>query len=155
MPNGYYLEIFGRRNNLHNGWVTIGNEIWVNSSLLTVELKALIYYSLNRSLSLNSCSLWRNHWLIYCAEPCSCGLCKKLIFLSLVKLLNFKHRSFFITVYLPIIHNINQSLIILNHLLHLPNVLKWQLLEFFHFIWFSIKNQKFLIFFNMSLDFVL
>jgi mRNA (2'-O-methyladenosine-N6-)-methyltransferase len=27
MPNGNYLEIFGRRNNLHNGWVTIGNEI--------------------------------------------------------------------------------------------------------------------------------
>jgi len=27
IPNGYYLEIFGRRNNLHNGWVTIGNEI--------------------------------------------------------------------------------------------------------------------------------
>ena len=26
-PNGYYLEIFGRRNNLHNGWVTIGNEL--------------------------------------------------------------------------------------------------------------------------------
>ena len=26
-PNGYYLEIFGRRNNLHDGWVTIGNEI--------------------------------------------------------------------------------------------------------------------------------
>lgn len=28
-PNGFYLEIFGRRNNLHDGWVTIGNEIWV------------------------------------------------------------------------------------------------------------------------------
>ena len=27
VPNGYYMEIFGRRNNLHNGWVTIGNEI--------------------------------------------------------------------------------------------------------------------------------
>lgn len=27
VPNGYYLEIFGRRNNLHNGWITIGNEI--------------------------------------------------------------------------------------------------------------------------------
>lgn len=27
VPNGFYLEIFGRRNNLHNGWVTIGNEI--------------------------------------------------------------------------------------------------------------------------------
>ena len=27
VPNGYYLEIFGRRNNLHNGWVTIGNEL--------------------------------------------------------------------------------------------------------------------------------
>lgn len=27
MPNGYYLEIFGRRNNLQNGWVTIGNEL--------------------------------------------------------------------------------------------------------------------------------
>jgi len=26
-PQGHYLEIFGRRNNLHNGWVTIGNEI--------------------------------------------------------------------------------------------------------------------------------
>ena len=24
---GYYLEIFGRRNNLRNKWVTIGNEI--------------------------------------------------------------------------------------------------------------------------------
>jgi len=27
VPNGYYMEIFGRRNNLHNGWVTIGNEL--------------------------------------------------------------------------------------------------------------------------------
>ena len=27
VPNGCYLEIFGRRNNLHNGWVTIGNEL--------------------------------------------------------------------------------------------------------------------------------
>jgi len=27
IPNGYYLEIFGRRNNLRNGWVTIGNEL--------------------------------------------------------------------------------------------------------------------------------
>jgi len=27
VPNGYYLEIFGRRNNLHNGWCTIGNEL--------------------------------------------------------------------------------------------------------------------------------
>ena len=27
IPNGHYLEIFGRRNNLHNGWVTIGNEL--------------------------------------------------------------------------------------------------------------------------------
>ena len=27
VPNGYYLEIFGRRNNLHDGWVTIGNEL--------------------------------------------------------------------------------------------------------------------------------
>lgn len=26
-PNGFYLEIFGRRNNLHNGWVTVGNEL--------------------------------------------------------------------------------------------------------------------------------
>jgi mRNA (2'-O-methyladenosine-N6-)-methyltransferase len=25
VPNGYYLEIFGRRNNLRNRWVTIGN----------------------------------------------------------------------------------------------------------------------------------
>lgn len=24
---GYYLEIFGRRNNLRDGWVTIGNEL--------------------------------------------------------------------------------------------------------------------------------
>jgi mRNA (2'-O-methyladenosine-N6-)-methyltransferase len=27
IPNGHYLEIFGRRNNLRNYWVTIGNEI--------------------------------------------------------------------------------------------------------------------------------
>jgi mRNA (2'-O-methyladenosine-N6-)-methyltransferase len=27
VPNGYYLEIFGRRNNLRDYWVTIGNEI--------------------------------------------------------------------------------------------------------------------------------
>ena len=27
VPNGYYLEIFGRRNNLHDGWVTVGNEL--------------------------------------------------------------------------------------------------------------------------------
>ena len=26
-PNGNYLEIFGRRNNLRDGWVTIGNEL--------------------------------------------------------------------------------------------------------------------------------
>jgi len=27
VPQGYYLEIFGRRNNLRNKWVTIGNEL--------------------------------------------------------------------------------------------------------------------------------
>lgn len=27
VPNGYYLELFGRRNNLREYWVTIGNEI--------------------------------------------------------------------------------------------------------------------------------
>jgi len=27
VPNGSYLEIFGRRNNLRNGWVTVGNEL--------------------------------------------------------------------------------------------------------------------------------
>ncbi|CAG9319545.1 unnamed protein product [Blepharisma stoltei] len=27
VPNGSYLEIFGRRNNLRAGWITIGNEI--------------------------------------------------------------------------------------------------------------------------------
>ena len=27
VPNGNYLEIFGRRNNLRDKWVTIGNEI--------------------------------------------------------------------------------------------------------------------------------
>jgi mRNA (2'-O-methyladenosine-N6-)-methyltransferase len=27
VPGGSYLEIFGRRNNLRDGWVTIGNEL--------------------------------------------------------------------------------------------------------------------------------
>lgn len=27
VPHGCYLEIFGRRNNLRNGWITIGNEL--------------------------------------------------------------------------------------------------------------------------------
>ena len=27
VPNGNYLEIFGRRNNLNENWVTIGNEL--------------------------------------------------------------------------------------------------------------------------------
>ena len=27
IPNGHYLELFGRRNNLRNFWVTIGNEL--------------------------------------------------------------------------------------------------------------------------------
>jgi mRNA (2'-O-methyladenosine-N6-)-methyltransferase len=27
VPNGFYLEVFGRRNNLRNNWVTIGNEL--------------------------------------------------------------------------------------------------------------------------------
>ena len=27
VPNGYYIEIFARRNNLHNGWVSVGNEL--------------------------------------------------------------------------------------------------------------------------------
>lgn len=27
VPNGRYLEIFGRKNNLRNFWVTIGNEL--------------------------------------------------------------------------------------------------------------------------------
>ena len=27
VPNGFYLEIFARRNNLHNGWVSVGNEL--------------------------------------------------------------------------------------------------------------------------------
>ena len=27
VPDGYDLEIIGRRNNLRNGWVTIGNEL--------------------------------------------------------------------------------------------------------------------------------
>ena len=33
VPQGYYLEIFGRRNNLHDGWVTIGNELWAGRDL--------------------------------------------------------------------------------------------------------------------------
>jgi len=27
IPDGYYVEIFGRRNNLRDGWITIGNEL--------------------------------------------------------------------------------------------------------------------------------
>ncbi|KAK8794419.1 hypothetical protein WA171_003542 [Blastocystis sp. BT1] len=27
VPNGYYLEVFGRRNNLRDNWITIGNEL--------------------------------------------------------------------------------------------------------------------------------
>lgn len=27
VPNGRYLEIFGRKNNLRDGWITIGNEL--------------------------------------------------------------------------------------------------------------------------------
>ena len=27
VSDGLFLEIFGRRNNLRNGWITIGNEI--------------------------------------------------------------------------------------------------------------------------------
>ena len=27
VPHGRYLEIFGRKNNLRDGWVTIGNEL--------------------------------------------------------------------------------------------------------------------------------
>ena len=27
VPNGLYCEIFARRNNLHNGWVGVGNEL--------------------------------------------------------------------------------------------------------------------------------
>jgi len=27
VPNGFYLELFGRRNNVRDGWVTIGNEL--------------------------------------------------------------------------------------------------------------------------------
>jgi mRNA (2'-O-methyladenosine-N6-)-methyltransferase len=27
VPNGFYMEIFARRNNLHDGWVSIGNEL--------------------------------------------------------------------------------------------------------------------------------
>jgi mRNA (2'-O-methyladenosine-N6-)-methyltransferase len=27
VPNGHFLEIFARRNNLHDGWVSIGNEL--------------------------------------------------------------------------------------------------------------------------------
>ena len=27
IPNGYYLELFGRRNNLRKGWITLGDEL--------------------------------------------------------------------------------------------------------------------------------
>ena len=27
VQHGFYIEIFARRNNLHNGWVALGNEI--------------------------------------------------------------------------------------------------------------------------------
>lgn len=27
VPNGKYIEIFGRKNNLRDGWITLGNEL--------------------------------------------------------------------------------------------------------------------------------
>eukprot|EP00924_Labyrinthula_sp_SR-Ha-C_P006146 snap_masked-scaffold_54-processed-gene-1.76-mRNA-1 protein AED:0.37 eAED:0.37 QI:0/-1/0/1/-1/1/1/0/317 len=40
LPNGYYLELFGRGNNIRNKWLTIGNEVpQVLSSDLVVEDK--------------------------------------------------------------------------------------------------------------------
>lgn len=27
VPDGFYLELFGRRNNLRDGWVTVGDEL--------------------------------------------------------------------------------------------------------------------------------
>ena len=27
VPSGHYLELFGRRRNLRNGWMTVGNEL--------------------------------------------------------------------------------------------------------------------------------
>ena len=39
VPQGYYLEIFGRRNNLHDGWCTIGNELWCSCPFLPAKNK--------------------------------------------------------------------------------------------------------------------
>lgn len=37
---GRYLEIFGRKNNLHNYWVTVGNEV-TGTGLPKEDVKAL------------------------------------------------------------------------------------------------------------------
>lgn len=40
MPNGKYLEIFGRKNNLRNFWVTVGNEVCGWNHLADLAAKA-------------------------------------------------------------------------------------------------------------------
>lgn len=40
VPNGRYLEIFGRKNNLRNYWVTVGNEV-TGQGLPTEDLDAI------------------------------------------------------------------------------------------------------------------
>ena len=44
VPNGFYLEIFGRRNNLRDKWVTLGNELWEIINCVCEFNKILKYF---------------------------------------------------------------------------------------------------------------
>ncbi len=50
VPNGYYLEIFGRRNNLKDKWVTIGNEIWFICFCLSEYIGVLLLRTIDISI---------------------------------------------------------------------------------------------------------
>ena len=46
VPNGFYLEIFGRRNNLRDKWVTLGNELLWEIINCVCEFNKILKYFL-------------------------------------------------------------------------------------------------------------
>lgn len=40
---GHYIEVFARRNNLHDNWVSIGNELWGKCSMSFYEITIFLW----------------------------------------------------------------------------------------------------------------
>lgn len=74
-PSGRYLEIFGRKNNLRDFWVTVGNEVTGQVGAHTNSFpyrKILFPEEYARSLCLKGASGWeQGRSGCGCGQPCS------------------------------------------------------------------------------------